>query len=259
MWSSRGSCSFRASKTHLRRCCIRLLKLILCRIYLIHITNISTADKITNNRHKINILKFRSLTTKEVHQHSKNILLTLKFNVLVLRQGSLNTEVVVSKDHRLINYTRILCDVRSDPESIRQVLLKHNKRIPRQLLQSILKALKDICFLNITLLIKHHCGSSSPVSYTTLQLPTLEKSFDMNLDLRLGRMESSKILGGLESTFIYMIEEDGLEVNELRAKVTPYLQFLTAGAIWEIRVTANVWPYALDDLIECFLTVKAEF
>jgi hypothetical protein len=34
---------------------------------------------------------------------------------------------------------------------------------------------------------------------------------------------------------------------------------LTAGAVWEVRVDANVLPFALDDLIECFLTVKAEF
>jgi hypothetical protein len=92
-----------------------------------------------------------------------------------------------------------------------------------------------------------------------LQQATLEKSFDMNLDLRLGRMESSKVLGGLESNLVYMIEEDGVDVSEPRAKVTPYLQFLTSGAVWEIRVDANVWPFALDDLIECFLTVKAEF
>jgi hypothetical protein len=92
-----------------------------------------------------------------------------------------------------------------------------------------------------------------------LQQATLEKSFDMNLDLRLGRMESSKVLGGLESNVVYTIEENGTEVNELRAKVTPYVQFLTAGAVWEVRVDAKVWPFALDDLIECFLTVKAEF
>ena len=91
------------------------------------------------------------------------------------------------------------------------------------------------------------------------QQATLEKSFDMNLDLRLGRVESSKVLGGLESNFIYMIEEEGLQVNELRAKVIPYLQFLTPGVVWEVRVAANVWPFALDDLIECFLTIKAEF
>jgi hypothetical protein len=92
-----------------------------------------------------------------------------------------------------------------------------------------------------------------------LQQATEEKSFDINLDLRLGRVESSRILGGLESNFVYMIEEDGIEVSELRAKVTPYLQFLTAGAVWEIRVVTSVWPFSLDDLVECFLTVKAEF
>jgi hypothetical protein len=91
------------------------------------------------------------------------------------------------------------------------------------------------------------------------QQATREKSFDMNLDLRLGRVESSKVLGGLESNFIYMIEEEGLQVNELRAKAIPYLQFLTPGAIWEVRVAASVWPFSLDDLIECFLTIKAEF
>jgi len=91
------------------------------------------------------------------------------------------------------------------------------------------------------------------------QQSTNEQAFDVNLNLLLGGTVATKVSGGLESNFSYQTESSGTTVSEFRIRLSPYLQLLTSGVIWEIRVNAKLWPYSYSDLIECFFGARAEF
>jgi hypothetical protein len=91
------------------------------------------------------------------------------------------------------------------------------------------------------------------------QQSTNEQAFDVNLNLLLGGTAATKISGGLESNFSYQTESGGATISEFRIRLSPYLQLLTSGVIWEIRVNGKLWPYSYSDLIECFFSAKAEF
>jgi len=91
------------------------------------------------------------------------------------------------------------------------------------------------------------------------QQSTNEQAFDVNLNLLLGGTAATKVSGGLESNFSYQTESGGATVSEFRIRVSPYLQLLTSGVIWEIRVNGKLWPYSYSELIEFFLSAKAEF
>lgn len=91
------------------------------------------------------------------------------------------------------------------------------------------------------------------------QQSTNEQAFDVNLNLLLGGTAASKVRGGLESNFSYQTESGGTTVSEFRIRLSPYLQLLTSGVIWEIRVNGKLLPYSYSDLIECFFSARAEF
>lgn len=91
------------------------------------------------------------------------------------------------------------------------------------------------------------------------QQSTDEQAFDVNLNLLLGGTPASKVSGGLESNFSYQTESGGTAMSEFRIRISPYLQLFSSGVIWEIRVNTKLWPYSYSDLIECFLSAKAEF
>jgi hypothetical protein len=88
---------------------------------------------------------------------------------------------------------------------------------------------------------------------------TGEQAFDINLDLAIGKPEEWPLAGGLESNFVYQTEKAGALVNEFRIKITPYVQFLSPGVVWEVRMNTNVWPFDAGQLLELLLVVKAEF
>jgi len=91
------------------------------------------------------------------------------------------------------------------------------------------------------------------------QQVTEEQAFDVNLNLQIGRPPLTRVNGGLEGNFSYQIESAGSAQSDFQIKVSPYLQVETSGVIWETKVNAKLWPFALDELIEVFLAVKAEF
>lgn len=90
-----------------------------------------------------------------------------------------------------------------------------------------------------------------PGSY--LQQPTGEAGLvDFNIALRLGERSDSIVRGGLESNIAFK-EED---LQNLEARVSPFVSFATAGALWQIKANVRVFP-SLD--FEGFVGVKAEF
>jgi hypothetical protein len=75
---------------------------------------------------------------------------------------------------------------------------------------------------------------------------------DFNLRLSLGDRSGSIARGGLETNVAFK-EED---LQDLEARVSPFLGFATAGALWQIKVNVQVFP-SMD--FEAFVGVKAEF
>ena len=91
------------------------------------------------------------------------------------------------------------------------------------------------------------------------QRDTGEQAIDANLDLQVGKPGQWPVAGGLEGNVIYQTERSGAPVNEILFKVSPYVQFLTAGVSWELRLTANLLPFVASDLLEAFVAVSARF
>jgi hypothetical protein len=94
-----------------------------------------------------------------------------------------------------------------------------------------------------------------------LMQATGEQALDINLDFLLSKPAVWPVAGGVESTFVYQIEEGGAAVtsDKFRMKLATYLQFFTPGVVWEIRLNANVLPFQADNLLEALVAVKAEF
>ncbi len=90
-----------------------------------------------------------------------------------------------------------------------------------------------------------------PGSY--LQQPTGEAGLvDFNVSLRLGDRSGSIVSGGLESNVAFKKED----LQDLEARVSPFVSFATAGALWQIKANVQVFP-SID--FEGFIGVKAEF
>ena len=95
-------------------------------------------------------------------------------------------------------------------------------------------------------------------SYFLLK-PTREQAFDINLDLGIGKPAEWPLAGGLEGNFVYQTEDKTGPVNELRVRLSPYVQFITPGALWEVRLNAKILPFDATDLLEVLIAVKAGF
>ncbi len=91
------------------------------------------------------------------------------------------------------------------------------------------------------------------------QESTGEQAFDVNLNLQIGRPDRSVVSGGLETTFVYQMEQAGATVNELRLTLAPYVQLNTSGVLWDFRISTRALPFDPNELIEVFLAVKAVF
>ncbi len=96
-----------------------------------------------------------------------------------------------------------------------------------------------------------------PVYYH--QQETGERALDVNLNIQLGRPPLNPVSGGIEGNFTYLLEMAGTARNELRLKLSPYIMFAAPGMLWEIRLNTKLMPFTVNDMFECFLTIKAEF
>ena len=91
------------------------------------------------------------------------------------------------------------------------------------------------------------------------QQSTGEQVLDVNLNFQFGDIYKNLVSSGLESNITYQLEESGVSKSEFRFKLSPYVQFATSGLVWEVRINTKLWPFDIEDLIEGFLALKAEF
>jgi hypothetical protein len=89
-----------------------------------------------------------------------------------------------------------------------------------------------------------------------LETPTNEGgSFDVAVKLQLGSMEKNGFYGGLEN--LASVRQIGS--NQFTYSLSPYFRFNTSGVIWDLKVTAQILPFALDTLFQGYLGVRTEF
>ncbi|HOV62274.1 MAG TPA: hypothetical protein PLG43_00140 [Spirochaetia bacterium] len=81
-------------------------------------------------------------------------------------------------------------------------------------------------------------------------------SADMNLNFLFNDREDAVVKGGIETSVSFTNDESQ---NEFGIIASPYLTFVTSGVIWNIKVNTKLLPFALDDMVEGFIGIKAEF
>ncbi len=91
------------------------------------------------------------------------------------------------------------------------------------------------------------------------QVATGAKAIDINLDIQVGSPEKSLFSGGVEGNFVYQSEDNFVSVNEIRAKIAPYVKLSTSGVVFELRASTKVWPFDFSDMFEAFVSAKASF
>ena len=83
-------------------------------------------------------------------------------------------------------------------------------------------------------------------------------SFDVNLNFLFKKNDDPRLSGGAEANLVFRNEE-ATSAQQLRAKVSPYLSFVTSGVLWDLKVNVNLFPFSLSSLIDVFLGIRAEF
>jgi len=80
-------------------------------------------------------------------------------------------------------------------------------------------------------------------------------SVDINVNFLIGNPELSTFSGGLENSLKFSTTS----TEQFQTYISPYFSAITSGVIWNFKVNTKVFPYALEDLFEFFVGVKAEF
>ena len=89
-----------------------------------------------------------------------------------------------------------------------------------------------------------------------LQIETGEVgSADINAKFQFGRPNESVASGGVEAKLGFSSTGD----DQFSAIVAPYISVITSGVVWDFKVNTKVFPFALNDLVEIFVSVRAEY
>ena len=78
---------------------------------------------------------------------------------------------------------------------------------------------------------------------------------DFNLNLRLGDIQTSRLMGGLENNLAFKDKN----FQDLEIKISPYLSIVSPGVLWQLKINWKVVPFTLDEMIEGFIGITAEF
>lgn len=78
---------------------------------------------------------------------------------------------------------------------------------------------------------------------------------DIYANFRFGDITKNPISGGIENNLTFGTTAD----KQFRVIVAPYFSAITSGVLWSFKVKTKVFPFQVDDLIEAFVGVKAEF
>ncbi|MCD6122325.1 MAG: hypothetical protein J7K04_10860 [Spirochaetales bacterium] len=80
-------------------------------------------------------------------------------------------------------------------------------------------------------------------------------SFDVNINFLLGDLQKTPVSGGFENNLSFST----IGTQQFTVKLSPYISLITQGVIWKIKVNAEIWPFSINNLIETFIGIKAEF
>ncbi len=80
-------------------------------------------------------------------------------------------------------------------------------------------------------------------------------SADINVNFLLQDYEKSPLSGGIENKFSYSTSGS----TQFKFLVSPYLSIITSGVIWDFKINVKLLPFALTDIVEGFIGIKAEF
>jgi hypothetical protein len=80
-------------------------------------------------------------------------------------------------------------------------------------------------------------------------------SVDINVNFLIGKTEETPLSGGLESSLKFSTTSD----EQFQAHTSPYFSAITSGVLWNFKINAKIFPFAIADLLEFFVGVKAEF
>ncbi|NOY07344.1 MAG: hypothetical protein GXP33_00680 [Spirochaetes bacterium] len=80
-------------------------------------------------------------------------------------------------------------------------------------------------------------------------------SFDVNINFLLGDLQKTPVSGGFESNLSFSTSG----TQQFRIKASPYISLITQGVVWKLKVNAQIWPFSVNNLIETFIGIRAEF
>ncbi len=80
-------------------------------------------------------------------------------------------------------------------------------------------------------------------------------SFDVNINFLLGDPQKTPVSGGFESNLSFSTTG----TQQFRVKASPYISLITQGVVWKLKVNAQIWPFSVNNLIETFIGIRAEF
>lgn len=80
-------------------------------------------------------------------------------------------------------------------------------------------------------------------------------SFDVNINFLLGDPQKTPVSGGFESNLSFSTTG----TQQFRVKASPYISLITQGVVWKLKVNAQIWPFSINNLIETFIGIRAEF
>ena len=80
-------------------------------------------------------------------------------------------------------------------------------------------------------------------------------SFDVNINFLLGDLQKTPVSGGFESNLSFSTSG----TQQFRIKASPYISLITQGVVWKLKVNAQIWPFSINNLIETFIGIRAEF
>jgi len=79
---------------------------------------------------------------------------------------------------------------------------------------------------------------------------------DFNLNLRFGDPAEHLINGGVEGNLVFQDQT----LQDFEAKLSPYLNFVTPGVLWQLKIDANLYPFSsLTQMFQGYVGIKAEF
>ena len=78
---------------------------------------------------------------------------------------------------------------------------------------------------------------------------------NININFSFGNLSKAPYAGGIESSISLL----STETTQFRVLLSPYFRAVTSGVLWDFKVNFNLYPFVLDDLIEGFIGIRAEF